>query len=85
MNLETIGGGVLTRDELVSNGSGKESSTLLKGHLINKNSDPLLEGSSSENIKNAEICLAEKIITSKSTKKGTFYRVRWANLDKNSD
>ena len=85
VNAKTIGGGVSIKDGQVSKEDEKESSIEMTGHLINKNSDPLLEGSLSENKKGAEICLAEKIITSKSTKKGTFYRVRWANLDKNSD
>ena len=50
----------------------------MKGHLIDKNSDPLLVGSLSESKKGAEICLAGIIIPSRSTKKGNFYKVRMA-------
>ena len=36
-------------------------------------------------MKRAKFCSADKIIASKSTKKGTYFRVWWSNLDKNSD
>ena len=85
LDMNAIDNGKLINDTQVSRENGGSDSIEATGHLINRNVDPLLEGSTDGNETGAKVCSAVKIIASKSTKKGTYFRVRWSNLDKDSD